>query len=105
MLAEVVERYEIEPKRVVRYLKEHVKLITDLSKTWEVMNKLRGLAHLEILEVPEGDLEVALRISRDYGLLSSDAFHAAAMKRSGLTNIATNDPDFERVDWLTIWKP
>ena len=105
MLAEVVERYEIEPKKVVRYLKEHGDLITDLTKTWEVMNKLSELAHLEILEVPEGDLEVALRISKDYGLLSSDAFHVAVMKRCGLTTIATNDPDFERVTWITVWKP
>ena len=105
MLAEVVERYEIEPKKVVRYLKEHGDLIMDLSKTWVVMNKIRGLAHLEILEVLEGDLEVALHISKDYGLLSSDAFHAATMKRCGLTHIATSDLDFERVAWLTVWKP
>jgi predicted nucleic acid-binding protein len=69
------------------------------------MKKLSELVHLEILEVPEGDLEVALRISKDYRLLSSDAFHVAVMKRCGLTNIATNDPDFERVAWLTVWKP
>jgi hypothetical protein len=27
-------------------------------------------------------------------------FMPRAMKRYGLTDIATNDPDFERVDWL-----
>jgi predicted nucleic acid-binding protein len=105
MLAEVVERYEIEPKRALRHLKEHGELVTELSKTWKVMNTLRELAYLEIIEVTKGDLGVALRFSKDYGLLSSDAFHAATMKRCGLTDIATNDPDFERVDWLTVWKP
>ena len=38
-------------------------------------------------------------------LMSNDAMHVATMKRHGITNIATNDLDFERVEWIKIWKP
>ncbi len=38
----------------------------------------------------------------DHALLS--VFHLATMKRHGITNIATNDRDFERAPWLNIWK-
>ncbi len=38
-------------------------------------------------------------------LLPNDAIHVATMKRHGITSIATNDPDFERVGWLKVWKP
>jgi predicted nucleic acid-binding protein len=33
------------------------------------------------------------------------SLHVVTMHKYGITNIATNDPDFERVDWLTVWKP
>lgn len=37
-------------------------------------------------------------------LSTNDAFHVAAMERRGLVEIATNDQDFERVEWIRIWK-
>ncbi|MCK4736385.1 MAG: PIN domain-containing protein [Methanophagales archaeon] len=40
-----------------------------------------------------------------YRLMSNDAIHVATMKQHGITNIATNDPDFERVEWIKVWKP
>ncbi|NOR77012.1 MAG: PIN domain-containing protein [Methanophagales archaeon] len=44
-------------------------------------------------------------ISREYSLLSSDAYIASFARVYGITNIATNDGDFERVEWLKVWKP
>ena len=46
-----------------------------------------------------------IEISKKYWLMATDAIHVATMKRQGITNIATNDPDFERVEWLKVWKP
>jgi predicted nucleic acid-binding protein len=46
-----------------------------------------------------------IEISKKYWLLATDAFHVATMKRYEITNIATNDPDFERVEWITVFKP
>ncbi|MCK4734008.1 MAG: PIN domain-containing protein [Methanophagales archaeon] len=37
--------------------------------------------------------------------MSNDVIHVATMKKRGISNIATNDPDFERVNWLKVWKP
>ncbi len=45
-----------------------------------------------------------LECSKKYGLLSNDAVHLATVKRHGITNIATNDRDFERTPWLNIRK-
>jgi hypothetical protein len=33
------------------------------------------------------------------------SLHVVTMHRYGITNIATNDSDFERVEWVLIWKP
>jgi predicted nucleic acid-binding protein len=34
------------------------------------------------------------------GLLPRDALHVAVMQRLGLSEIATDDADFDRVTWL-----
>ena len=47
---------------------------------------------------------VALEFMKRYRLMSNDAFHVAMMKGHGITNIATDDPDFERVGWIKVWK-
>jgi len=46
-----------------------------------------------------------VEVSKKYWLMATDAFHVTTMKRYGITNIATNDPDFERVEWINVWKP
>ncbi|HEC86384.1 MAG TPA: PIN domain-containing protein [Thermoplasmatales archaeon] len=46
-----------------------------------------------------------VEISRTYNLMATDAMHVSVMKKHGITNIATNDSDFERVDWIKVWKP
>ncbi len=46
-----------------------------------------------------------VEVISEYLLLPNDALHVATMKRYGIKNIATNDPDFERVKWLKVWKP
>ena len=39
------------------------------------------------------------------GIMSNDATHVATMKTHGISDIATNDPDFERVEGIKVWKP
>jgi predicted nucleic acid-binding protein len=50
-------------------------------------------------------LNEAATISLQHGLLTNDAIIVASMQRHGLTNLATNDDDFDRVPGLTVWKP
>jgi len=35
-----------------------------------------------------------------FGLLPRDALHIAVMQRLGLSEIATDDADFDRMSWL-----
>jgi len=66
----------------------------------EVLNDY-GLKILDTAAI----LEETLNISREFGLLFSDALHAACCKAYNIENIATNDGDFDRVDFLKVWKP
>jgi hypothetical protein len=40
-----------------------------------------------------------------YYLLTNDSLNHYIMKVNGIRDIATNDSDFEQVDWITVWKP
>ena len=55
--------------------------------------------NLEIVNLLVPIFVVALESMKRYRLMSNDAIHVATMKGHGITNIATNDPDFERVEW------
>ena len=37
--------------------------------------------------------------------MAINAFHVTVMKKSGIKNIVTFDKDFERVDFIRVWKP
>lgn len=50
-------------------------------------------------------LDMAVDLSNKYGLLISDATHLAVIKSEGISNIATNDTDFQRLNEIDIYKP
>jgi predicted nucleic acid-binding protein len=50
-------------------------------------------------------MDMATDLSSRYGLFISDATHLAVMKMNGISNIATNDNDFQRIDDINIYKP
>jgi predicted nucleic acid-binding protein len=60
--------------------------------------------HLVVLDTSDV-LDDTLNISKDYGLLFSDALHAACARKNQIDYFVTNDRDFDRVDFLSIIKP
>ena len=66
---------------------------------------IEQIENLIIVGVGRDVLDLAMAYSKKYGLLSTDAIHVATMKHEGLSILASNDRDFERVDWLKLWKP
>ena len=99
--ANIVKEYRIKPKEVVYFLKADPKAISNID-----IGKASDLFKIFIiLPISELEVEECYKAIKDYALLTNDAFHVATMKRYGITNIATNDPDFERVEWLKAWKP
>ena len=60
---------------------------------------------LEFLSVNFEVLKKARDLSGNYDLLLSDAIHAATCKIYAISDMATNDADFDRVDFIRVWKP
>jgi len=102
MIAEVVKKFGIAAKQVVRFVNKKPEAIAELETVWIEMEILKGF-NISILN--SSLFPDFIEISKKYWLMATDAFHVATMKRQGITNIATNDPDFRRVVWLKVWKP
>jgi len=99
--ATIVKNYGIRPNEITIFLKTKIKVIRDInidkaSELFEIFN---------IISISKSEIKECYKAIKDYALLTNDAFHVSAMKKNMIENIATNDKDFERVEWINIWKP
>jgi predicted nucleic acid-binding protein len=62
-------------------------------------------SRIQVLTIPPPQIAAGAVISQQTGLLSNDALIVAVMQAHGLTNLATNDTDFDRVPGLTRYAP
>ena len=104
MLAEISQRFGRSRKGLVGWLKQHPEALAELPKTAEVCDRLAQL-RLNVLPNDSAILPTAVSIAQSEKLLLGDASIIAIMRRHGITNLATNDDDFDRVQGIKVWKP
>ena len=87
-----------------RALRGKFQQIPTLTDYW--LNTQRMLA-LNILFMPVNETIIrnAQTMRQEAGLLTSDSMIVAAMREYGLSFLASNDSDFERVRDITVFKP
>lgn len=104
MIIEATEVLQIEARRAVRYLKQHPAEARKLSRHLVVPERIQAMG-VSILSPTTDDLHASQEFKLAFGYLTNDAINLAVMKRHRLAHIATNDADFERVEYLKVWKP
>ena len=104
MLAEAVSLFGQTRAGLVNWLKRHRERITELSEFRQAASELSGMG-LSLLPADAALLAEAATLSAQLGLLTNDATIVALMHRHALTNLATNDDDFDGIPGLTVWKP
>lgn len=104
MIIEATTKLQIVPKAAIRHLKTHPLEVKKLTTHLTVPDKIQTLG-IKILSLDVADVLTSNEIKKEYGLLTNDAINLAVMRRHHLKSIGTNDPDFERVDDLVVWKP
>jgi predicted nucleic acid-binding protein len=60
---------------------------------------------IQVLQIPPALVLAATTVSQTTGLLSNDALIVSVMQAHGLTKLASNDTDFDRVPGLTRYGP
>lgn len=104
MIVEAIEKHELPLRGIVRYLKEHPDIVMTLEKYSVAPEKIHQM-NVAILAVALPDLVGSKGVRDSYGLLTNDSTSVSILERFGITDIATNDSDFERVSGLRVWKP
>lgn len=56
--------------------------------------------NLDVVAIPTTTPLTALNLIEQYDIKPRDAFHAAIMKENELSQIVTDDEDFDRVEWI-----
>ena len=87
-----------------RALRHKFQQIPTLTDYW--LNTQRMLAlNLLFMPVNETIIRNAQTVRQEAGLLTNDSMIVAAMREYGLSFLASNDADFERVRDITVFKP
>ena len=105
ILAETTKTYRLrsenEAKKLIEDKPETISSLTGVWKTYAVIKAYP----LVIYSIDKATMDMAADLSSRYGLFISDASHLAVMKINGISNIATNDNDFQLAEDISIYKP
>jgi predicted nucleic acid-binding protein len=92
------------PKGIANRLRRHPAEVQKLSRYRQAIDEL-SLLRVRVLDSTGRLVSRAADFSRQTGLLSNDALIVATMGENGLTNLASNDADFDRVPGITRYAP
>jgi predicted nucleic acid-binding protein len=89
---------------MAKFLKSHLNEIQRLTSFRQAIEDL-CVGQLQILTITPVMVPTIAAVSQQVGLLTNDAAVVAIMQSSGLTRIASNDADFDRLPGITRYAP
>ena len=101
---EIEEKFRIQKKDVMSLIKRNPDIIYEMEVSYSALNDILT-SRIVIVPLTIEIMKKSLDFSKNYRLLLSDAINAATCEIFKIMDIATNDRDFERVDFLKVWKP
>lgn len=105
ILAETTKTYRLRSESEAKKLiEDKPETISSLTRVWKTYAVIRAYP-LVIYSIDKATMDMAADLSSRYGLFISDASHLAVMKMNGISNIVTNDNDFQLAEDISIYKP
>jgi predicted nucleic acid-binding protein len=105
ILAETTKTYHLRSENEAKKLiEDKPETISSLTRVWKTYAVIRAYP-LVIYSIDKATMDMATDLSSRYGLFISDATHLAVIKSEGISNIATNDTDFQRLNEIDVYKP
>ena len=103
-IIELSTKLKKKPVSIISLIKKKPSLLDGLVAPFLAAENMVNM-NLEIVNLLVPMYVVVLESMKRYRLMSNDAIHVATMEKRGISDIATNDPDFERVGWIKVWIP
>lgn len=85
-------------------MRENREIIKNLSTYIHDVEQI-GDMNIEIVGLTFDCIKKSAAIRLSEGILTNDSLMVAIMKDIGVSNLLTNDSDFDHMDWLNIYKP
>ena len=104
MTIEARTRHGWTSGKVLHRLKQNPHIVQTLTNSEAAVTSIIG-SRVQIVPVDSALVAAAAALSRQTGLLTNDALMVAVMQAHGLTKLASNDTDFDRVPGLTRYAP
>ena len=104
MIMEAVTTAGENVRNIVKHLKGHPDIVKNLKKHRTIPEKMASFG----LEIVSSDMNVIIRsqeMKRRFGLLSNDSLTLQIMEDMEIMNLASNDADFEMVNFIKLYKP
>jgi predicted nucleic acid-binding protein len=89
---------------MAKFLKSHLNEVQRLTSFRQAIEDL-CVGQLQILPITPVMVPTIAAVSQQIGLLTNDSAVIAIMQSNGLTKIASNDADFDRVPGITRYAP
>jgi predicted nucleic acid-binding protein len=89
---------------IARRLRQHPVQVQQLAGYHNAVERVLE-SRIQVVTVPVPLVPAGTMVSRQTGLLSNDALIVAVMQANGLTNLASQDNDFDRVLGVTRYAP
>lgn len=104
MVAEAMQTLGYSPGKVTLRLKQKPADVMKLGNCQSVVADVLAFG-VQVLPVNLATLQGATQVIQRYGLLTNDALVVAVMQQHNLTQLASNDPDFDRIPGITRYAP
>jgi predicted nucleic acid-binding protein len=104
MTLEAISQFGWPARGIVNRLRQHSAEVQSLTRFRQAVDDVAQMG-IQVLAIDGQLVTTAAQLSQQYGLLTGDALIVAVMQQHQLTNIASLDPDFDRVPGLTRYAP
>jgi predicted nucleic acid-binding protein len=104
MTIEAALRFGRPMQGIANWLRRHPAEVQSLSQYRQSLDDLLAIP-LPLHPITGPQVTRAADFSRQHGLLTSDAVIVAVMRDHGLTHLASNDTDFDRVPGISRYAP
>ncbi len=104
MTIEAMQAFGWKSAGIALRLRNHPTQVQTLKRFRQAVQDIPVFG-VRILTIDPAWLDAACGVSQQTGLLHNDALIITVMRAHGLTNLASADPDFDRVPGLTRFAP
>ena len=104
LLMQIYAEKGMQPSDAITFLKQNPERIADFSLPFDVTQEVLHDYGIIVLDTAPL-MDETLEFSKRYGLLFSDALHAASCSHYALDHLVSNDRDFSRVESISVIAP